>query len=198
MWSLLESKSYFYVWQVLLGYNSSKHQLSVSTFTLEPLGHFLKQLLGDVHVDHRSGCRGTTSRALWWQRPQGPLFAVQAGAAHLLRRESLELRWRRHHGSFTNHQPGVEDDGPCSWQENIDRQLLGEWKVLVDEWGGASARWEKKIPVRMALAGESDESETRLGPWPLWGGLGELLVRRRGGRWTTAAAAHTQESGRSV
>jgi len=50
--------------------------------------------------------------------------------------------------------------------EEYQPATAGEWKVLV-EWGGASSSWVKKMPARMALAGESDERETRLGPWPL-------------------------------
>jgi len=68
----------------------------------------------------------------------------------------------------------VEANGPCSWEKNIyiDRQLLEEWKVLVDERGGASASWVKKL---LALAGETDERETRLGP-----AMALVIVKRMG------------------
>ena len=82
-----------------------------------------------------------------------------------------ELHWRRHHGSFAS-QVWRPTDLAAGRRIYIDRQLLEEWKVLVDERGGASASWVKKL---LALAGETDERETRLGP-----AMALVIVKRMG------------------
>ena len=173
MWSSLEfeSKSYFYVLT-----SPTRLQLLKTTFS--------------EHLNLRAF--GAFPRAVVGRRTPN----LRRRLVRLAFFDARALIWT---GANTTAPSPARCGGRRTLQlaEEYQPATAGERKVLV-EWGGASSSWVKKMPARMALAGESDERETRLGPWPLWRGLGELLVRRQGSLRTTAAEARTRESGRTV